>query len=126
MKTSVVHWSVTVFLLLAAGSVLAEGGRGSAGGNGGNVGGFFGRSAGDLQRRDDLIRSRRDADFTSQQSIGNSRSLESRCIDDQHSGDRSCAGGESVQKKSRLTLDERRALRRQIQDAGQELYVPAK
>ncbi|MET3119496.1 hypothetical protein AAKU64_003736 [Undibacterium sp. GrIS 1.8] len=30
------------------------------------------------------------------------------------------------QKRSRLTADERRALRRQIQDAGQELYVPAK
>ncbi len=30
------------------------------------------------------------------------------------------------QKRSRLTAGERRALRRQIQDAGQEIYIPAK
>ncbi|MDY7537278.1 hypothetical protein QN372_13800 [Undibacterium sp. RTI2.1] len=32
----------------------------------------------------------------------------------------------AIQKRSRLTADERRALRRQIQDAGQEIYIPAK
>lgn len=129
MKPSLVNWSVTVCLLLAAGSVLAEGGRGPAGGNGGNGGiggGFFGRSAGDLQRRDDLVRSRRDVDVTAPQGIGSSRSVEQRCGDDQHAGDRLCGGNDNAQKRSRLTLDERRALRRQIQDAGQELYIPVK
>ncbi|MFZ6774228.1 hypothetical protein ACO0LB_16085 [Undibacterium sp. SXout7W] len=126
MKPFPVSCSVAVCLLFVAGSVLAEGGRGPSGGNGGNAGGFFGRSSVDLQRRDDLVRSRRDVDVIGPQGIGNSRSVEQRCADDQHAGDRLCGGNDNAQKKSRLTLDERRALRRQIQDAGQELYIPVK
>lgn len=35
-------------------------------------------------------------------------------------------GGEATQKRSRMTPDERRALRRQINDAGHDIYVPGR
>ncbi|MFZ6744651.1 hypothetical protein ACO0LC_15610 [Undibacterium sp. JH2W] len=53
-------------------------------------------------------------------------SLLERCNDARHMGERACGGGDDSQKRNRMTPEERRALRRQIQEVGHELYRPAR
>lgn len=102
---------------------MADGARGNGNGGGSNGASVFGRfGAGDSLRRDDVVRHQRTQEFDSSLSVGGSRYTE-RCVDD---GEHKCGTTDSLPKRNRLTLDERRALRRQIQDAGQELYIPAK
>ena len=55
----------------------------------------------------------------------NKNSLLDRCKDGTHNGERACGIVDSSQK-NRMTPDEKRALRRQIKDASNQIYTPAR
>jgi len=107
--------------LAIAGSAMADGNRSNGGAslwgrfNGGNVQHKDGNA-----RKVDKSRERQ----LSKQSEKNS--LLERCSDARHAGERPCGTADDAQKSNRLTPEERRALRRQIQDVGHELYKPAR
>ncbi|MBI3285942.1 MAG: hypothetical protein HYZ65_13995 [Burkholderiales bacterium] len=108
---------VLLLLLMTAGTVAAEPSR--------SGGSFWGRLGGnEVTRRDETLRRRHER----QQARRAERDemLEGERCAERRSGEIACVRPDGMQKRNRLTPDERRALRRQIQDAGHELYVPAK
>lgn len=108
-------------LSLTAGA-MADNGRGNNGGgfwnrfNGGNA-----QHKDNLARKEELLNKQRERQLNKK--LNQNRFLDN-CGDAQHDGDHACGRADGTQKPNRLTPDERRALRRQIQDAGHELYAP--
>ncbi|MBC3916209.1 hypothetical protein H8L32_01805 [Undibacterium sp. CY18W] len=116
--------SVLLLSLSLTAGAMADNGRAN------NGGGFWNRfNGGDAQRKDELARKeellnkQRERQLSKQ--LNQNRLLDS-CSDAQRDGEHACGRADSAQKGNRLTPDERRALRRQIQDAGHELYAPVR
>ncbi|MDE2429577.1 MAG: hypothetical protein KGM99_12680 [Burkholderiales bacterium] len=91
---------------------------------------FFGAGFGtflgsDPARKEELLRKRQERLMERQASKEASRNLE-RCFSNNANDENKCAQQEGLVKRNRLTPEERRALRRQIRDAGQELYRPVR
>lgn len=108
--------SVSLLVLVTTGAALAEPGHG------GGFFGFSGHFAGrDPARREEVLQRQQERRAERKEANG-----AERCNEARRAGERACANPESAPKRNRLSPEERRALRRQIQNAGQELYVPAK
>ncbi|MDP1977928.1 hypothetical protein [Undibacterium sp.] len=108
--------SVLMLSLAMVGSALADGNRDA---------GLWGRfNGGNPQLKDENVRKddkQRERQINKQ---GEKSSLLERCSDARRIGERACGAAENAQKPNRLSPEERRALRRQIQDVGHELYKP--
>jgi hypothetical protein len=92
-----------------------------------NGGGFWGRfNGGDAHRKNeaprkqDLLSKQRERLMNKQPGQNQTDNAE-RC-----NGDRLCGKADDAQKRNRLTPEEKRALRRQIQDAGHDIYTPVR
>lgn len=118
MNISYLRYSVLVLTLMSAGSACAEPGR---------ISNFFGFGKAQV--------SARQAERKEQKMLQQERKMnrqfdkdgaEHEGVDVKKSAERSADKSDTAQKRSRMTLDERRALRRQIQDAGHDIYVPSK
>lgn len=113
---------ISVFLLslLVTSGAWAEINRG----NGGN--GLWSRFNGGTAQQQDKLARKEEAQRERQMSKQAARNnLLERCKDGQHNGERACGVVDANSKRSGLTPEEKRALRRQIKDAGHQLY-PAK
>lgn len=112
--------SVLMLSLVVAGSAMADNK-----GNGGSA--LWGRfNNNNAQQKNDAVRKedkQRERQLNKQ---AGKNSLLERCNDTRHIGERACGTAEDSKKTGRLTPEEKRALRRQIQDVGHELYRPAR
>ncbi|MFZ6874703.1 hypothetical protein ACO0LF_21805 [Undibacterium sp. Di27W] len=113
--------SVLMLSLVLAGNAMADGNHGSAGA------GLWGRfNNANVQKKDANIQKQEKQHERQIARQAEKNSLLERCNDARHIGERACGGGDDNQKRNRMTPEERRALRRQIQDVGHELYRPAR
>lgn len=103
--------------LIVAGSAMADNK-----GSGGSA--MWGRLNG--QQKNDAVRKEEKQRERQLNKQAQKNSLLERCNDARHIGERACGTAEDSKKPGRLTPEEKRALRRQIQDVGHELYRPAR
>ncbi|MFZ6730367.1 hypothetical protein ACO0LG_00390 [Undibacterium sp. Ji42W] len=113
-------FSVLLLSLIVTASAMAENK-----GNGGSA--MWGRfNNGNAQQKNDAARKEEKQHERQLNKQAEKNSLLERCNDARHIGERACGSAEDNKKAGRLTPDEKRALRRQIQDVGHELYRPAR
>ncbi|MCU6433451.1 hypothetical protein LPB67_06605 [Undibacterium sp. Jales W-56] len=119
MNISYLRCSVLVLTLMSAGVACAEPGR---------FGNFFGfprgqNNAHQAERKEQkILQQERKVNSQPVRDGGEPEGIDAKKNLEHAAADKS----ETTQKRSRMTLDERRALRRQIQDAGHDIYVPSK
>ena len=105
--------------------IMAGGAMADNKGNGGSA--MWGRfNNGNPQQKNEAARKeekQRERQFNKQTE---KNSLLERCNEARHAGERACGTAVDGKSAGRLTPEEKRALRRQIQDVGHELYRPAR
>ncbi len=113
-------FSVLLLSLIVTGSAMADNK-----GNGGSA--LWGRfNNGNAQQKNDAARKEEKQRERQLSRQAEKNSLLERCNDVRHVGERACGTADDNKKPNRLTPEEKRALRRQIQDAKQDLYRPAR
>ncbi|MFZ6656160.1 hypothetical protein ACO0LH_13050 [Undibacterium sp. TJN19] len=120
MNIPYLKFSVLLFALLGSAGAMADNTRSNAGGFWGRFGGGDAHRKPEAPRKQDLLSKQHERQMNKQPGQNRIDNVD-RC-----NGDRTCNKADDAQKRNRLTPDEKRALRRQIQDAGHDIYTPVR